>query len=219
MKNNSKILIYKAMLTGLLFMMLCSCKDNINSLNTQETGSFTDPRDGKVYKTVKIGDHWIMAENFAYKPVKGNYWAYNFDTSNVAKYGYLYDWEIAKIIAPAGWHLPSGEEWMTLRKSLGGKLELWPYMEKVYKQLVVGGGSGFNALFGGECACNGKFMYRGEQAAFWSSTNTSDGISIYGLDSNKDSIPHGLTGRKGAFAYRNGYGRACSGYSVRLFKD
>ena len=48
-----------------------------------------------------------MAENLAYKPEQGNFWAYGNDSNNVAKYGYLYDWETAKKVAPKGWHLPT----------------------------------------------------------------------------------------------------------------
>jgi uncharacterized protein (TIGR02145 family) len=44
-----------------------------NSLNAKETDGFTDLRDGRVYKIVKIGDQWIMAENFVYKPDQVNY--------------------------------------------------------------------------------------------------------------------------------------------------
>lgn len=53
----------------LLFVIICL------SGNSQETGSVTDPRDGKIYKTVKIGNQWVMAQNLAYKPEKGNYWS------------------------------------------------------------------------------------------------------------------------------------------------
>jgi uncharacterized protein (TIGR02145 family) len=42
---------------------------------SQETSTVTDPRDGKVYTTVKIGNRWIMSQNLAYRPEKGLFWA------------------------------------------------------------------------------------------------------------------------------------------------
>ena len=203
------------------FIMVSSCKESANYLFAQETGSFTDPRDGKIYKTVKIGDQWIMAENFAYKPDQGNYWAYANDTNNVAIYGYLYDWGTAMKIAPEGWHLPSKEEWTIFRKSLGGKRAVWKYSQIVYKPLIKDGVSGFNALLGGLLDCNGKFKYLGEQTDFWSSTDSRyDGPWHFAVNSNKDGIPHGSADtKKDGFAGLKSYECYGSGKSVRLFKD
>lgn len=189
----------------------------------KEFGSFADPRDGKNYKTIKIGDQWIMAENLAYKPAHGNYWAYDNDTMNVAKYGYLYDWETAKQVAPAGWHLPTESDFLTFRKSLGGKRDLYKYlggtMEVVYKQMAVGG-CGFNALMAGGRRGDGKFFGLGERTDFWSSTKTTDGQCFYILDAKINGKPRGLLDSKeGTAALADQQDNAIWGKSVRLFKD
>jgi uncharacterized protein (TIGR02145 family) len=103
-----------------LVLILASAALVLN-IYAQQVGSFTDPRDGKTYKTITIGTQTWMAENLAFKPSSGNYWAYNNNQSNVSKYGYLYDWETASNSCPTGWHLPNSEEWKTITEFLGGE--------------------------------------------------------------------------------------------------
>jgi len=80
---------------------------------------FVDSRNGKTYKYVKIDKQTWMAENLNYKT--GNSWCFDDINQNCEKYGRLYDWNSARNACPAGWHLPSQEEWQTLIDFAGGK--------------------------------------------------------------------------------------------------
>ena len=86
----------------------------------QETGTFTDTRDGKKYKTVKLGMQIWLAEDFSFKTDTG---------LNVKDNKYRYNWETASKVPPVGWHLPSKEEWEILIKHLGKSKPL--VMEKL----------------------------------------------------------------------------------------
>ena len=180
----------------------------------QETGTFTDPRDGKVYKTVKIGTQTWFAENLAYKASKGC-WAYNNDTNNVKTYGYLYDWKAAKTSCPTGWHLPSDDEWTTLVTYLGGANVAGGKLKEIgtthWDKPNTGATneSGFTALPGGYRYPDSPNENLGYSGYWWSSTEQ---VNSYG-----DYWFRNIASRFNA-VYRYDRGGK-SAYSVRCIKD
>jgi uncharacterized protein (TIGR02145 family) len=144
-------------------------KQSIPSASAQ--AGFTDPRDGKFYRTVKIGGQVWMAENLNYA-AEGSKW-YNNDEANGTKYGRLYDWETAKKACPAGWHLPSDAEWQTLVDFVGGKYIAGKKLKSTSGWNMDGNGTdeyGFSALPGGSGYSDGYFDIAGYNGSWWSAT-------------------------------------------------
>lgn len=76
-------------------------------------GTFTDVRDGQVYKYTTIGNQVWMAENLNYDD--GSWCAE--DTCSLK--GRIYGMQNALVACPTGWHLPSSDEWKELFNNVG----------------------------------------------------------------------------------------------------
>ena len=136
----------------------------------QLQGSFTDSRDGKVYKTAKIGKQTWMAENLNYDTTGSQ--CYNDSISYCDKYGRLYDWETAMKACPNGWHLPSYNEWTALIKFAGGEKKAGAKLKAASGWSDSGNGTdnyGFAALPGG-FGNNRHFYWVGQQSSWWTAT-------------------------------------------------
>jgi len=183
-----------------------------NGIAVVERGSFSDQRDGKTYKTVKIGSQTWMAENLNYDANGSK--CYKNEESNCQKYGRLYDWNTAMTSCPSGWHLPSSSEWEVLVEIADGynvagkKLKAksgWNWNDGG----VSGNGTdefGFSALPGGgyykEWA---RFIDVGNHGYWWRATK--DPNNLYNFRMDKDG------------STRTYYQSGSNLYSVRCLQD
>ena len=123
-------------MTFLLALITCSKGEDENQL---EWGTVTDI-DGNVYKTVKIGNQWWMAENLKVTKYRngdsipnvldstqweklsiGSYWWYDNDMAYKTVFGALYNWfavNDSRNIAPPGWHIATENDWCQMMKYL-----------------------------------------------------------------------------------------------------
>ncbi len=195
------------------------------------TDAFTDPRDGNVYKTVKIGTQVWMAENLRYipsvvGPVRGTsatlcYYVYGYDGTNVTEakatanyqtYGVLYNWVAAKAACPAGWHLPTDEEWTQLTDYLGdsnagGKLKETGTKNWNSPNTGATNITRFTALPGGGRFSTFSFNYLGDMGFWW--TASQDGTGLYYYRYMQQNAKNVL----------RGYVTMDAGFSVRCVKD
>jgi uncharacterized protein (TIGR02145 family) len=195
--------------------------------------SFTDPRDNKTYKTVKIGNQEWMAENLAYLPavsppdsgssIVPRHYVYGYigtdeaaakDNQNYKDYGVLYNWQAAKAVCPPGWHLPSDAEWTALTTFLGGEsvaggnLKESGYTHWHSPNIGATNKSGFSALPGGyRSSRGGGAFYAVGNTGFWWSSN-GDTYSSMARELNYNT------------SYVSRYGTTTEyGFSVRCVKD
>jgi uncharacterized protein (TIGR02145 family) len=150
--------------------------DGAKSTETGDGAKFTDSRDGKTYKTVKIGTAVWMAENLNFAADGSK--CYENNDANCAKYGRLYDWATAMKACPAGYRLPSDDEWTALENALGGgpfyartkltSADAWPDgCEACTNE------SGFSALPGGDGGSGGDFNSLDDYGYWWSATESA----------------------------------------------
>lgn len=182
--------------------------------------------DGNVYAIVELGNQWWMAENLkvtryrngdpigtttpatiglrdvVYQGGKPKYqWAYDGNESNVELYGRLYTWFAVtdnRGVCPAGWHIPSYDEWIILQNYLienGFNYDGTTQGNKISKAMSAltnwlpspnqgapgnsdypakRNASGFNALPAGVRWTNGEFDGLGISGNWFTSTNYYD---------------------------------------------
>ena len=182
------------------------------------SGTITDI-EGNVYNTVKIGTQCWMKENL--KTTKygdntaipyvtdntawlnlttGAYANYNHDANNVATYGRLYNGYTvndSRKICPAGWHVPTDDEWTTLTTLYGGESVAGGNLKEAglahwgSPNTGADNSSGFTALPGGARNITGTFYSMGSYGLWWTSTDSWDrylcnfNTTVYRVPANK----------------------------------
>lgn len=187
-----------------------------------------DARDGQEYKTVKIGSQIWMAENLSFAAEESFcYTRFNYDCR---KYGRFYTWDVAKDVCPAGWHLPTAEEFDQLFVEVGGRDSAAVKLKSSEGWSHYGNGSdeyGFNGTPSGFRDYRGRFDRQTMYAYLWSATEddasssnaAQEGSAAQGENAapSKKAIGiHMMAGRKdvSVYPYAKNFG-----LSVRCVKD
>ncbi|WP_294959503.1 FISUMP domain-containing protein [uncultured Fibrobacter sp.] len=166
--------------------------EGVNAYGEPNRGTFTDARDGQVYKYTTIGDQVWMAENLkfnapyslCYDEIDGFCETFGrFYSLHVnGEFFDAFDQELLDTICPAGWHVPSVDEWSTLANNMGeGKKAARRLMSAFdFGEGYTQGSDdcGFNSLPGGTWLLNGELgsdVFYG--AFYWTSTPKTESTS------------------------------------------
>jgi uncharacterized protein (TIGR02145 family) len=144
-------------------------------------------------------------------------WYKNDEYSNKPNYGALYNWFAVNTgkLCPAGWHVPSEKEWLTLTDNLGGEYIASGKLKEVGKEHWMDPNDGatndfgFSALPGGYRTglAVGSFRARGYLGYWWGSTEYDlTGARARLMTYDTREIARGTALKK-------------NGYSVRCVKD
>jgi len=167
----------KHILPVLLFASLL-----FNGCEKEAADEYLTDIDGNNYPIVQIGSMTWMAENLKVTRDKdGNpldTYCYMDKDSKCVEFGQLYPWEEALKASPAGWRLPTSEDWNRLEIELGMDPDEaeefgWRGTDQG-TQLKEDGSTGFDALLSGykdgTVLYDGRYFDIGYFAAFWSAT-------------------------------------------------
>ena len=161
--------------------------DGVNGYGEPNRGTFTDARDGQVYKYTTIGDQVWMAENLkfdapyslCYDEIEGFCDTFGRFYSLHVNGDFLnaFDQELLDTICPAGWHVPSVDEWNILSNNMGGggkAVSRLSSSENFGESYEVGSDDcGFNSLPAGSWLKNGDLSIEYVGSLYWTSTAMS----------------------------------------------
>jgi uncharacterized protein (TIGR02145 family) len=166
-------------------------------------------RNGDPIPEAKTNAEWETARNN-----KQPAWCYyDNNPANGVKYGKLYNYYAvndSRGLAPAGYHIPSNEEWTKLTDFLGGEGVAGIKMKSTNGWYKDGNGtneSGFSGLPGGYRGRGGAFMNRRFTGYWWTAT----------VSKINPGVPHNLKWGDGRI--RNNDDVSFIGMSVRCIKD
>jgi len=189
-------------------------------------GTVTDI-DGNIYETILIGNQRWMAENlrtatyangetipnvtdnFTWGGLNSGAWCYyGNDPANDAVYGKLYNWYPTvdpSGLCPAGWHVPTDDEWTILTNELGGLGTAGGKMKSLSLWNAPNTGatneSGFSGLPGG-MHYNANFTVGNFGLWFSSSENTSNLPWYRSLNKNYEGLTRDVTSKSVGFSIR-----------------
>ena len=173
-----------------------------------EYGTLADSRDGKSYKTVKIGSLTWMAENLNYDNSAvatgsiDSSFCYDGIPANCTKYGRLYQEYAATAVCPEGWRLPTADDWRDLTTTAksefgddnGSLRAVGEWENTIFGDNVTAtNASGFSALPAGYRAKTGECDGEGTKAYFWGEDNMNHYAWILSnqYDMEKESMQRG----------------------------
>jgi uncharacterized protein (TIGR02145 family) len=238
-----KILNPSFVILVFFIVVIISCKKEKNNDDSNNiiSGPIAGPNvtdiDGNIYHSVIIGTQTWMVENL--KTIRyrngdslplvqdttqwlsqpnGAYCNYNNNDSIASIYGHLYNWLAvtdSRNIAPLGWHVPTADEYYTLRNFLGndagGMLKEKDTTHWSFPNVGATNEVGFTALPGGgnKGLMSPAFYNIGHNGYWWSTSEWTD-------DTNQALyLELGFNGKIASID-------ACFkdiGYSVRCVKD
>lgn len=178
----------------------------LNLISEYPDGKYiVDQRDGKKYKTMRIGNYIWMTQNLNYN-IDGSL-CYYLDSLNCEKLGRLYNYEVSTKVCPDNWHLADTWEWNDLLSTLWPMHnygELYPsaydYLLPTNLNLVLENKSGFSILPSGLLELDGQFIDKGNSAWYWADVSNSGSNNEYiGLHVKNDKLLYVTKGEYSKF--------------------
>lgn len=186
--------LYNLSVVFSLFLFLNTTLNIFDQNPESPISTFTDTRDGQVYKIVAFNNDlgmgvresqiW-MAENLRFE-VEDRSWWYDNNGKINKKYGLLYTWDAAKIACPEGWRLPTDIDWQILMHQITKGGLTVDGAETAYKLLLKKEDSSFAALLGGIRPPHDNFSNLDDFGFYWTaSENGVDSAWNYYFNSNE----------------------------------